>query len=113
MTAIKLTNTEIEDILQNMSAAELWQLDADVEPIQSHYSKEEIEKSKKIYDLMDLTDLEYADIECLLYEPHKARLCDIQVYCHALNINVLEFVQKSLQKNKDSKKEWGQLKQAA
>ena len=113
MTATKMTNTEIEDILQNMSAAELWQLDADVEPIQFNYSKEEIEKSKKIYDLMDLTDLEYADLECLLYEPNKARLCDIQTYCYALNINVLEFIQKTLQETTDSKKEWRQLKQAA
>ncbi len=96
MTATKLTNTEIEDILQNMSAAELWQLDADVEPINFNYSKDEIEKSKKIYDIMDLTDLEYADIEYLLYEPHKARLCDIETYCRVMKIDVLAFIQKAL-----------------
>ncbi len=92
----KLTNAEVEDILHNMSAEELWQLNANNTPIQTNATQEEYERAEKIYEIMDLTDLEYADIECLLYEPHKARLCDIKTYCQALNINVLDFIQQAL-----------------
>ena len=92
----KLTNSEVADILHNMSAADLWQLNEGVEPIVFDYSKEDIRRVQKNYDLMDLTELEYKDIECILDTPHKARLCDIQTYCNALNINVLDFIEKAL-----------------
>ena len=92
----KLTNSEVADILHNMSAADLWQLNEGVEPIVFDYSKEDIRRVQEIYDLMDLTELEYEDIECTLDTPHKARLCDIQTYCNTLNINVLDFIEKAL-----------------
>ncbi len=87
---------DIDDIIHNMTAAELWAMNEGVAPIQINWTKEEAEKAQKIYDLMDLTELEYEDIECILDTPHKARLCDIQTYCNALNINVLDFIEKAL-----------------
>ena len=61
----KLTNSEVADILHNMSAAELWQLNEDVEPIVFDYSKKDIHKVQKIYDLMDTFDSEYEDVAYL------------------------------------------------
>ena len=61
----KLTNSEVADILHNMSAAELWQLNEDVEPIVFDYSKKDIHRVQKIYDLMDTFDSEYEDVAYL------------------------------------------------
>ena len=95
MTAATKIN-DIDDIIHNMTPAELWAMSENVAPIQINWTEEEAEKAEKIYDLMDLTELEYEDIECILDTPHKARLCDIQTYCNALNINVLDFIKKAL-----------------
>ena len=88
--------SDIDDIIHNMTPAELWAMSRDVTPIQINWTMEEAETAEKIYDLMDLTELEYEDIECILDTPHKARLCDIQTYCNTLNINVLDFIEKAL-----------------
>ena len=45
----KLTHSEVADILHNMSAADLWQLNEGVAPIVFDYSKDEIRRVQKIY----------------------------------------------------------------
>ena len=95
MTAV-INNLDIDELIQNMTPEELWAMSRDKSPIQINATKEEQKRAEQIYEIMDLTDLEYSDIECILYEPHKARLCDIKSYCQALNINVLDFIQKVL-----------------
>ena len=95
-TTYKLTNTEVEDILHNMSAAELWALNANVEPINLRNEPIDTEKTEKIYALMDLTELEYDSVERLLYNPYNASLSDIHIYCEALDIDVIEFIKKAL-----------------
>jgi hypothetical protein len=95
-TSYKLTNTEIEDILHNMSPSELWQLNDGVQPINIHFKSVNIEKSQKIYDIMDLTDLEYADVEGLLDNPYNATLSDIHTYCKAMNLDMLDFIKKAM-----------------
>jgi hypothetical protein len=91
-----LTNTEVEDILHNMSATELWQLNADVEPIKHNRTQLDVEKSQKIYAIMDLTDLAYENVACIVENPQAATLQDIHIYCKALNINTLGFIEKAL-----------------
>jgi hypothetical protein len=93
MTAL-INKIDIDERIHNMTPEELWAMSRNAQPIQINATQGEFERAEKIYELMDLTDLEYADVECLIYEPHKARLCDIKVYCHALNINFLDFIQK-------------------
>ena len=95
-TKSNLTTTEIDNIYQSMSASELWQLNADAESIEINYSKEEIEKSDKIYEIMDLTDLDYAEVELILDNPRNAPLCNIQIYCKAMKLDMFEFIGKAL-----------------
>jgi hypothetical protein len=40
--------------------------------------------------------LDYEDIERLLDDPKSAPLSDIQTYCQALNLDVLDFIKKTL-----------------
>ena len=95
MTVIN-KDIDIDELIHNTSPEELWAMSRNKTPIQINWIGEESEDAAKIYDIMDLTDLEYADVESLLYEPHKARLCDIQTYCRVMNIDVLTFIQKAL-----------------
>ncbi len=95
-TQYRLTNTEIEDILHNMSPAELWQLNAGVEPINTDRTPIDVEKSQKIYAIMDLTDLEYEQVERLLDNPYSATLSDIHIYCKALDLDMIEFIKKAM-----------------
>ena len=79
MTVInKDIDIDIDELIHNTSPEELWAMSRNKMPIQINWIGEESEDAEKIYNIMDLTDLEYADVESLLYEPHKARLCDIQ-----------------------------------
>ena len=92
-----MSKSETSAYIQSLSLPELKALFANGTPVIMNWAVDENpEQLAKIYDIMDLTELEYADVECLLYTPHKARLCDIQTYCHALNIDVLAFIQKVL-----------------
>ena len=86
----------VDEYIQNMSVEELNEWCKDATPIELNYSKEEIEQSKKIYEIMDLTDLDFEDVEKVLYEPRNAPLYAIEIYCKRLNINTLEFIQKVL-----------------
>jgi hypothetical protein len=95
-TQYRLTHTEVEDILHNMSATELWQLNAHVAPINLNNTKVETEKAQKIYDMMDLTGLEYDQVERILDAPYNAPVCDIHIYCKAMGIDVVEFIKKVL-----------------
>jgi hypothetical protein len=93
----KLTMTQIEDIFQSMSAAELWALHKDAKPINlPRPTAEEMAVSEKIWAIMDETGLEYSSVEKILFSPEKAMLGEIMVYCRELNINVLEFIEKVL-----------------
>ena len=93
MTAV-LKKIDIDELIHNMTPEELWAMSHDKTPIQINWTDEELKESAKIHEIMDLTDLAYADVECLLNEPHKARLCDIKIYCRVLKIDFLAFVQK-------------------
>ena len=95
-TKSQLTTIEVDNIYQSMSARESWQLGSDTEPIELNYTQEDIEKSEQIYPIMDATDLDYEDVEKILFEPKKASLGVIHTYCKALNINILEFIEKAL-----------------
>ena len=95
MTAV-IKNTDIDELIQSMTPKELWAMSRHAKPIQVNWTEEEVEKSDKIYKIMDLTALDYADVECLLNEPLKARLGDIKIYCQAMNLNVLDFIQNLL-----------------
>ena len=93
----KLTMTEIEDIFQSMSAAELWELHRDVKPIDlPRPSAEEMAVYEKIWAIMDATGLEADSVEKILFSPQKATLGEIVVYCRELNLNVLEFIEKAV-----------------
>jgi hypothetical protein len=95
-TKTQLTTAEIDNIYQSMSAAELWQLNSGNTPIELNYTQEEIEKSEQIYTIMDETDLDYEDVEKILFEPKKASLGVIQTYCKTLNIDIVDFIEKAL-----------------
>ncbi len=95
-TKYKLTNIEVEDILHNMSPAELWQLNANVEPVNRLNGEIDSKKAEKIYNIMALTALEYENIERILDNPYNAPLCDIHIYCKALNLDIIEFIKKTL-----------------
>ncbi len=95
-TKSHLTTVQIDDIFQSMPAAELWQLNADVEPIPINSTQEDIDKSQQIYAIMDATDLAYDEVEKILFNPKSAVLRDIDIYCKRLNINILEFIEKTL-----------------
>jgi hypothetical protein len=97
-TKPQLTIAEIDNIYHSMSAKELWQNSKDVIPIEVHYTQEDIARGELIYPLMDATELEYKEIETILFDPKRALLGDIQIYCRALNIDVLEFIEKTLAK---------------
>jgi hypothetical protein len=93
----KLTTTQIEDIFQSMSAAELWALHRDAKPIDLlRPTAEEMAVSERIWAIMDATGLEYNSVEKILFSPQQAMLGEIEVYCRELNINVLEFIEKAL-----------------
>lgn len=93
----KLTTTQIDDIFQSMSAAELWALHHDSEPINlSRPTAEEMARYEKIWAIMDETGLDARSIEKILFDPQQATLGEIEVYCRELNINILEFIEKAL-----------------
>jgi hypothetical protein len=85
-----------DDFIQSLSVAELKAWSADSTPIALNYTQEEIEKSEQIYKIMDDTDLDYEDVEKILFEPKKASLGVIQTYCKTLNIDILDFIEKAL-----------------
>jgi hypothetical protein len=95
-TKSHLTTVQIDDIFQSMPAAELWQLNADVEPIQINSTQKDFEKTEQIYAIMDATDLAYDEVEKILFNPKSAVLGDIEIYCKRLNINISEFIEKAL-----------------
>ena len=95
-TKSQLTTIEIDNIYQSMSAHELWQLGSDTEPIELHDTQEGIEKSEQIYPIMDATDLNFEDVEKILFDPLRATLGTIRTYCKAMNVNILEFIEKAL-----------------
>ena len=95
-TKSHLTTVQIDDIFQSMPAAELWQLNADVEPIPINSTQEDIDKSQQIFAIMDAIDLSYEEVEKILFNPKSAVLGDIEIYCKRLNINILEFIEKAL-----------------
>ena len=93
----KLTTTQIDDIFQSMSAAELWALNGDTPPMHmDRPTPEEMAVSEKTWRIMDSTGLEYSSVEKILFYPQQATLGEIEVYCSALNINILEFIEKAL-----------------
>ena len=71
---------DIDDLIHNMTPEELWAMSKDKEPINTKWTDEEIEQSKKIYEIMDLTDLDFEDVEKVLYEPRNAPLFAIEIY---------------------------------
>lgn len=79
-----------------MPETELSQLLEDAEPIQVHLTKETRGNSEKIQAIMDLTDLDYESVEKILFEPKRAALGDIAIYCKGLNIDFLKFIGKAL-----------------
>lgn len=93
----KLTTTQIDDIFQSMSAAELWALHRDSKPLNlPRPTAEEMAVSEKIWAIMDATGLEAHCVEKILFYPHQATLGEIEVYCREMHINVLDFVEKAL-----------------
>lgn len=88
---------ETSEYIQSLSIAEIKALFADGTPVKMNWADDEdFEQSERIYLIMDLTDLEYADVLRLLNEPRKAPLGDIETYCRAMNINILDFIQNAL-----------------
>jgi Ca2+-binding EF-hand superfamily protein len=85
-----------DDFIQSLSIAELKAWSVDSTPITLNYTQEEIEKSEQIYKVMDETDLDYEDVEKILFEPKKASLGVIQTYCKTLNIDIVDFIGKAL-----------------
>ena len=93
---IKLTDEKIDDYIQSCSVSELKKLWENSTPIQINQTEEEYKQSEKIWAIMDLTDLDYDSVEKILFEPKRATLGDIAIYCKRLNIHFLEFIEKAL-----------------
>ena len=94
---VAIEDTDLDARIHNTTPEELWAMSRNKTPIQVNWLEEMPENLHQIHDIMDLTGLTYADVEGLLYEPHKARLCDIKIYCHALKIDMVAFIQKSVE----------------
>lgn len=94
--SIELVTKNIDDYIQSLSVRELKELWNNSTPIQPNYSKEERETSEKIWPIMDLTDLDYESVEKILFEPQRAVLGDIVIYCQKMNINLLSFIEEAL-----------------
>lgn len=93
----KLTTSQIEDIFQSMSAAELWALHENATPIHlERPTPEETVVSEKIWGIMDATGLEYSSVEKILFSPQQATLGEIIVYCTELHIDLQSFIEKAL-----------------
>ena len=86
----------VDEYIQSLSVEQLREWCADSTPIKINWTKEEIEKSNKIYEIMDLTDLDYAEVELILDNPRTAPLCNIQIYCKAMKLDMFEFIGKAL-----------------
>lgn len=96
-TKSQLTTREIDDIYQSMSAAELWVLHKEVEPIEiNRVAPEELVISQKIWAIMDQTDLDYESVEKILFNPKQATLGDIAIYCKTMKIDYQVFIGKVL-----------------
>jgi hypothetical protein len=93
MTAI-INN--VDDYIQTLSVGELKAWCADGKTIDMNWTDEELEKSQKIYDIMDATEMEYVQVERLLDNPYHAPLSDIHTYCKAMDLDMFEFIKKSL-----------------
>ena len=87
---------ETSEYIQSLSIGEIKAMFANGRPIKANWTDEEDEQAEKIYHIMDVTDLDYADVLRLLNEPRKAPLGDIEMYCHAMNIDLIDFIQKAL-----------------
>ena len=86
----------VDKYLQSLSVEQLRDWCADSTPIKINWTEEEIEKSNKIYEIMDLTDLDYAEVELILDNSRTAPLCNIQIYCKAMKLDMFEFIGKAL-----------------
>ena len=86
----------VDEYIQSLSIEQLRDWCADSTPIKINWTKEEIEKSNQIYEIMDLTDLDYTEVELLLDNPRTAPLCNIQIYCQAMKLDMFEFIYKAL-----------------
>ena len=86
----------VDEYIQSLSVEQLRDWCADSTPIKIDWAEEEIEKSNKIYEIMDSTDLDYAEVEVILDNPRTAPLCNIQIYCKAMKLDMFEFIGKAL-----------------
>ena len=86
----------IDEYIQSLSVEQLREWCADSTPIKIKWTEEEIEKSNKIYEIMDLTDLDYAEVELILDNLRTAPLCNIQIYCKSMKLDMFEFIGKAL-----------------
>jgi hypothetical protein len=84
----------IEDYIHSLSITELKKLGENVAPIKLNHTPEEMEVAEQIWDIMDLTGLDFESVETILIEPKQASLKNIAIYCKALNINFLDFTSK-------------------
>ena len=48
------------------------------------------------FGFFDLTDLDYAEVELILDNSRTAPLCNIQIYCKAMKLDMFEFIGKAL-----------------
>ena len=88
------TTESIEDYIHSLSIAELKQLGKNVLPIKLNHTQEEMEMAEQIWEIMDLTGLDFEAVENILIAPKQASLKNIAIYCNALNINFLDFTNK-------------------
>ncbi len=86
----------VDEYIQSLSVEQLREWCDDSTPIKINWTDEEIEKSNKIYEIMDLTDLNYVEVELILDNPRTAPLCNIQIYCKAMKLDMFEFIGKAL-----------------
>ena len=86
----------VDEYIQSLSVEQLREWCADSKPIKIDWTEKEIEKSNKIYEIMDLTDLDYAEVELILDNPRNAPLYNIQIYCKAMKLDMFEFIGKAL-----------------
>jgi hypothetical protein len=89
------TIDNVEDYIQSLSITELKKLGENVMPLQLNYTQEEMEIAEKIWDIMDLTGLDFESVEKILIAPKQASLKNIAIYCKALDINFFDFTNKA------------------
>ena len=88
---------ETSEYIQSLPIEEIKALFANGKPVKLSWADEEdAEQSEKIYQIMDLTDLEYRVVLRLLNEPRKAPLEDIETYCRVMNIEIFDFIKDAL-----------------